>query len=98
MSFGEKNPYEIRMELLKLSQEYMMGIYETQRYLVEKQMVIAEDIVRGLNLEAQEQLEVAQKNFAETAKAMEKVAELFPSQDSILETAKKFQEFVNNKG
>jgi hypothetical protein len=94
---AEKTPYEIRMELLKLSQDYLMGVYNTQKYLVEKQMVIAEDIVRGLNLEAVEQLEVAQKNFDETAKAMNEVIGMFPTQDLILETAKKFQEFVNKK-
>jgi hypothetical protein len=94
---SEKNPYEIRMDLLKMSTEYLMDMYNTQRHLAERQLTFTEDIMRSISKEAIDELSEAQINFKHSLEKMGEVSKMFPSQELILETAKKFQEFVNSK-
>ena len=94
---ADKNPYEIRMDLLKMSHDYLMDMYTTQRDMVERQMSFAEDVLRSVNKEAIDEMAEAQKNFDIAVEKMSEVMKSFPTQNMILETAKQFQEFVNKK-
>jgi len=94
---ADKNPYEIRMDLLKMSHDYLMDMYTTQRDMVERQMSFAEDVLRSVNKEAINEMAEAQKNFDIAVEKMSDVMKSFPTQNMILETAKQFQEFVNKK-
>jgi ATP-dependent protease Clp ATPase subunit len=94
---ADKNPYEIRMDLLKMSHDYLMDMYTTQRDMVERQMSFAEDVLRSVNKEAINEMAEAQKNFDIAVEKMSEVMKSFPTQNMILETAKQFQEFVNKK-
>lgn len=94
---SDKNPYEIRMDLLKMSHDYLMDMYTTQRDMVERQMSFAEDVLRSVNKEAINEMAEAQKNFDIAVEKMSDVMKSFPTQNMILETAKQFQEFVNKK-
>ena len=92
-----KNPYEIRMDLLKMSHYYLMDMYTTQRDMVERQMSFAEDMMRSVSKETVSEVAEAQKNFDLAVEKMGEVMKTFPSQQMILETAKQFQEFINKK-
>jgi hypothetical protein len=94
---SDKNPYEIRMDLLKMSHEYLMDMYHTQRSIAERQMTFAEDLARSISKEAIDEMAEAQKNFDIAVEKMSEVMKSFPTQNMILETAKQFQEFVNKK-
>lgn len=94
---ADKNPYEIRMDLLKMSHEYLMDMYNTQRHIAERQMTFAEDIVRSISKEAIDEMAEAQKNFDSAVEKMGEVMKSFPTQQMILDTAKQFQEFINRK-
>ena len=94
---ADKNPYEIRMDLLKMSHEFLMDMYMAQRDMVERQMTYAEDMMRSVNKEAMNELAEAQKNFDNAVEKMGEVMKTFPTQQMILDTAKTFQEFINKK-
>lgn len=94
---ADKNPYEIRMDLLKMSHDYLMDMYTTQRDMVERQMSFAEDMMRSVSKEAMNEVAEAQKNFDSAVEKMGEVMKTFPTQQMILDTAKTFQEFINKK-
>ena len=94
---ADKNPYEIRMDLLKMSHEFLMDMYMAQRDMVERQMTYAEDMMRSVNKEAMNEVAEAQKNFDNAVEKMGEVMKTFPTQQMILDTAKTFQEFINKK-
>ena len=94
---ADKNPYEIRMDLLKMSHEYLMDMYNTQRHMAERQMTFAEDIARSISKEAIDEMAEAQKNFDIAVEKMGEVMKTFPTQQMILDTAKTFQDFINKK-
>ena len=94
---ADKNPYEIRMDLLKMSHEYLMDIYNTQRHMAERQMTFAEDIARSISKEAIDEMAEAQKNVDIAVEKMGEVMKTFPTQQMILDTAKTFQDFINKK-
>ena len=97
VSMADKNPYEIRMDLLKMSHDYLMDMYTTQRDMVERQMSFAEDMMRSVSKEAMNEVAEAQKNFDSAVEKMGEVMKTFPTQQMILDTAKTFQEFINKK-
>ena len=94
---ADKNPYEIRMDLLKMSHEFLMETYMAQRDMVERQMSFAEDMMRSVSKEAMNEVAEAQKNFDSAVEKMGEVMKTFPTQQMILDTAKTFQEFINKK-
>lgn len=94
---ADKNPYEIRMDLLKMSHEFLMETYTAQRDMVERQMSFAEDVMRSVSKEAMTEVAEAQKNFDDAVEKMGQVVKSFPTQQMILDTAKTFQEFINKK-
>ena len=93
----DKNPYEIRMDLLKMSHDYMMDMHKTHRSIAERQITFAENVMRTISEEAIEEMADAQKNFDKAVEQMSEVVAKFPTQQMILDTAKQFQEFINKK-
>jgi len=94
---SDKNPYEIRMDLLKMSHDYLLDLFNNQREILDRQMSFAEEVLRSVNKEAINEMAEAQKNFDIAVEKMSDVMKSFPTQNMILETAKQFQEFVNKK-
>lgn len=94
---SDKNPYEIRMDILKMSSDYLMDIYNTHCHLAEKQLTFAEDMINSISKEAIDEMAEARQNLKSSLDKMSEVSKMFPTQELILETAKKFQEFVNSK-
>ena len=92
-----KTPYEIRLELLKLAQDYVANNYAQQQYWVEKQTVILQDMMNLMNKEVITATEEFNKNYEKTVSDMKRIADIIPTQETILDTAKKFQEFVNKR-
>jgi len=97
VSMADKNPYEIRMDLLKMSHDYLLDSFNNQREILERQMSFAEDVLRSVNKEAINEMAEAQKNFDSAVDKMGEVMKSFPTQQMILDTAKTFQEFINRK-
>ena len=92
-----KTPYEIRLEILKLANEYVSGAFNQQKYWAEKQIVLMEDMSKSMGQEAMAQMDSMQEHYDNTMSQMTKLAESIPTQDTILKAAKKFQDFVNQK-
>ena len=83
-----------------MSHDCLMDMYTTQRDMVERQMSFAEDMMRSVSKEAMNEVAEAQKNFDSAVEKMGEVMKTFPTQQMILDTAKKkktFQEFINKK-
>ena len=92
-----KTPYEIRLEILKLANEYVSGAFNQQKYWTEKQMVLMEDMSRSMGKEAMDHMDSMQEHYENTINQMTKLVDSIPTQENILEAAKKFQDFVNQK-
>ncbi len=90
-----KTPYEIRLELLKLAQQYVADNYAQQEYWVEKQVGILEDMMELMKKEAIVQTESFNQNYEKSMSAMQDVMASIPNQETILNAARNFQEFVN---
>ena len=92
-----KTPYEIRLEILKLANEYVSGAFNQQKYWTEKQLVLMEDMSKSMGQEALTQMDSMQDHYERTVNQMNKLVESIPTQETILDAAKKFQEFINKK-
>ena len=92
-----KTPYEIRLEILKLANEYVSGAFNQQKYWTEKQLVLMEDMSKSMGQEALNQMDSMQDHYERTVNQMNKLVESIPTQETILDAAQKFQEFINKK-
>tara|TARA_X000000950_G_C13842478_1_gene630873 strand:- start:1131 stop:1427 length:297 start_codon:yes stop_codon:yes gene_type:complete len=97
MAEAGKTPYEIRLEILKLANEYVSGAFNQQKYWTEKQLVLFEDMTKSMNQEASQQMDSMTEHYQNTMAKMIKLVEAIPTQETILDAAKKFQDFVNQK-
>ena len=92
-----KTPYEIRLEILKLANEYVSGAFNQQKYWTEKQLVLMEDMSKSMGQETLAHMDSMQEHYENTISQMNKLVESIPTQETILDAAKKFQEFINKK-
>lgn len=92
-----KTPYEIRLELLKLARQYVSDNYAQQEYWVEKQATILQDMIQMMNKETVVQMDSFNENYDKAMADLKGLMGSIPTQDDILEAARKFQEFVNLK-
>ena len=94
---GKKTPYEIRLEILNLANKYAMDQWSQQQYWLEKQCTLMDDMMKNVKNEADIQMEAVKNNYQETMNKMQDLITAYPTEDAVLETARKFQEFVNFK-
>lgn len=83
-----KNPFEIRQELLNTAKDYVENMYNMQHMAIEKQFMLAEEIMKKNE-------EQGVKMFEQTTENLEKYCKGYPGVDQILSVAKQFQSFVN---
>jgi hypothetical protein len=97
METKNKTPYEIRLEILNLAQSYTMDQWQQTQYWIEKQCTLLDDMMNAAKKDTNIQLDALRENYEETTKKMNTLIASYPTEEMVLETAKKFQEFVNNK-
>lgn len=85
-----KNPYQIRQELLNTAKDFVENMYHVQSQALERQFQLAEQVM-------EKNEEMGRKMFEQTTENLEKYAKGYPGVDQILTVAKQFQEFVDNK-
>jgi len=83
-----KNPYEIRQELLNTAKDYIENMYNMQHMAIERQFMLAEEIMKKNE-------EQGMQMFQQTTENLEKYCKGYPGVDQILNVAKQFQTFVN---
>lgn len=85
-----KNPYQIRQELLNTAKDFVENMYQVQQSAIERQFQLAEQIM-------EKNEETGRKMFEQSTENLEKYAKGYPGVDQILAVAKQFQDFVDNK-
>jgi L-ribulose-5-phosphate 3-epimerase UlaE len=83
-----KNPYEIRQELLNTAKDYVENMYNMQHMAIERQFMLAEEIMKKNEEQGMEMIQ-------QTTDNLEKYCKGYPGVDQILNVAKQFQTFVN---
>ncbi|MEK9694363.1 MAG: hypothetical protein VW270_01285 [Candidatus Poseidoniales archaeon] len=83
-----KNPYEIRQELLNTAKDYIENMYNMQHMAIERQFMLAEEMMKK---NEEQGLQMIQQ----TTENLEKYCKGYPGVDQILNVAKQFQTFVN---
>jgi hypothetical protein len=90
MAEVNKNPFQIRQELLSTAKEYMVSMYELQQTYFDRQFYLAEEMMKKNS-------EEGMKLYQEAMNSTEKFYKNYPGVEQILGVAKQFQEFVDNK-
>ena len=97
-----KSPFEIRSDLLRLSydviqsqQSHFSKLMELQHQYMEQALDMLSDAESSVREEGKKQMEQAKNQWEEMVGNMNKVQ--VPTLDAIMDTAKKFQEFVSQK-
>jgi len=80
---SNKNPYEVRLELLAMAKDTMMASIDAANALYWEKI--------------QQDMEFYKKSFEEAVKASEHMKPLYPTPEEIMENAKKFYSFVCTK-
>jgi L-ribulose-5-phosphate 3-epimerase UlaE len=83
-----KNPYEIRQELLNTAKNYVENMYNMQHMAIERQFMLAEEIMKKNEEQGMQMIQ-------QTTDNLEKYCKGYPGVDQILNVAKQFQTFVN---
>jgi L-ribulose-5-phosphate 3-epimerase UlaE len=83
-----KNPYEIRQELLNTAKDYVENMYNMQHMAIERQFMLAEEIMKKNEEQGMQMIQ-------QTTDNLEKYCKGYPGVDQILNVAKQFQTFVN---
>lgn len=83
-----KNPYEIRQELLNTAKDYVENMYNMQHMAIERQFMLAEEIMKKNEEQGMQMIQ-------QTTDNLEKYCKGYPGVEQILNVAKQFQTFVN---
>ena len=84
-----KNPYQIRQELLNQAQQFVENAYQIQQSVIERNFQLAE-LMMGTNEAAGIAL------FKATTDNLEKYCKDYPGVNAVVETAREMQNFVDN--
>ena len=97
-----KSPFEIRSDLLRLSydviqsqQNHFSKLMEIQHQYMEQALDMLDDAESSVREEGKKQMEHVKSQWDEVVANMSKAQ--VPTLDAIMDTAKKFQEFVSQK-
>jgi len=97
-----KSPFEIRSDLLRLSydviqsqQNHFSKLMEIQHQYMEQALDMLDDAESSVREEGKKQMEQVKSQWDEVVANMSKAQ--VPTLDAIMDTAKKFQEFVSQK-
>jgi len=101
-NMSDKTPFELRKDILDLSfkvvesqHNHYRQMMEIQRDLMENALDMLSDAEEDVRRQGKEQLEKTKETWDEVVEIMSKGK--VPTLDQIMETAKKFQIFVNQK-
>jgi len=83
-----KNPYEIRQELLNTAKDYVENMYNMQHMAIERQFMLSKEIMKKNEEQGMQMIQ-------QTTDNLEKYCKGYPGVDQILNVAKQFQTFVN---
>lgn len=84
-----KNPYQIRQELLNQAQSFVENAYQMQQSVIERQFQLAE-----MMMSTNESAGIAL--FKSTTDNLEKYCKGYPGVDAVVSTAREMQNFVDN--
>ena len=92
---SEKNPYELRKDILDLAYKVVNSQHEQQKKYLELQQQILLNMME-LETEAQDQMDkMLKSSWEETNKTLKALK--IPTMEDVMNTAKVFQQFVNSK-